>query len=69
MLRYDEACKAHLLCGRSSGAVYLKEMEVEVSGMSCASFNSEEGFGSPAARFNRERQNVFDLDDNEIKVS
>ena len=54
--------------GRSSGAVYLKEMEVEQSAASCTSFNSEEGFGSPAGHFNRERQNVFELEDNEIKV-
>ena len=43
------------------------ELEVELSTASCASFNSEEGFGTPAAR-PRERQNVFDLEDNEIKV-
>lgn len=41
---------------------------MEVSAASCTSFNSEEGFGSPATHFKRDRQNVFELEDNEIKV-
>ena len=42
---------------------------VESTAASFTSFNSEEGFGSPAARRNKDRPNVFDMDDNDLQVS
>ena len=43
-------------------------MHIETSAASFTSFNSEEGFGSPAAHRNKDRPNVFDMDDNDLKV-
>lgn len=40
----------------------------QASGPSYASFNSEEGFGSPIARSNRPRRSIFDMDDHDMKV-
>ena len=47
----------------------LERSHVEMSAASFTSFNSEEGFGSPAARRNKDRPNVFDMDDNDLKVT
>lgn len=46
----------------------LERLHLETSGASFTSFNSEEGFGSPAAHRNKDRPNVFDMDDNDLKV-
>lgn len=46
----------------------LDRMHIETSAASFTSFNSEEGFGSPAAHRNKDRPNVFDMDDNDLKV-
>ncbi|KAL0038667.1 hypothetical protein WJX79_002430 [Trebouxia sp. C0005] len=45
----------------------LERLHLETSGASFTSFNSEEGFGSPAAHRNKDRPNVFDMDDNDLK--
>ncbi|KAL3138446.1 hypothetical protein ABBQ32_006236 [Trebouxia sp. C0010 RCD-2024] len=42
-------------------------MRVDATAASFTSFNSEEGFGSPAPRRNRDRPTVFDMDDNDLK--
>lgn len=47
----------------------LDRMRVDATAASFTSFNSEEGFGSPAPRRNRDRPTVFDMDDNDLKVS
>lgn len=44
-------------------------MRVDTTAASFTSFNSEEGFGSPAPRRNRDRPTVFDMDDNDLKVT
>ena len=42
---------------------------VQSTDVSVASFNSEEGFGSPQmARTGKGRVSVFDMDDNELQV-
>ena len=41
---------------------------VDLTAASFTSFNSEEGFGSPAGRRTKDKPNVFDMDDNDLKV-
>ena len=79
-LLYDLAC---LVCARvttaqradavpisrKSSEYDLERMRVDSTAASFTSFNSEEGFGSPAPRRNRDRPTVFDMDDNDLKVT
>ena len=44
-------------------------MRVDITAASFTSFNSEEGFGSPAPRRNKDRPTVFDMEDNDLKVT
>ena len=44
-------------------------MRVDTTAASFTSFNSEEGFGSPVQRRNKDRPTVFDMDDNDLKAS
>lgn len=44
-------------------------MRVDTTAASFTSFNSEEGFGSPVPRRNKDRPTVFDMDDNDLKVT
>ncbi len=56
------------LSSRNVSEYDLERMHLETSAASFTSFNSEEGFGSPAAHRNKDRPNVFDMDDNDLKV-
>ena len=56
------------LSSRNVSEYDLDRMHLETSAASFTSFNSEEGFGSPAAHRNKDRPNVFDMDDNDLKV-
>ncbi|DBB00185.1 TPA: hypothetical protein ACH3X1_014017 [Trebouxia sp. C0004] len=55
------------LSSRNVSEYELDRVHVETSAASFTSFNSEEGFGSPAAHRNKDRPNVFDMDDNDLK--
>lgn len=61
-LRSDLSC-------RKSSDYELDRTPVDTTSASFTSFNSEEGFGSPAARRSKGRPNVFDMDDNDLKVT
>lgn len=56
------------LSSRNMSEYDLDRAHIETSAASFTSFNSEEGFGSPASRRNKDRPNVFDMDDNDLKV-
>ena len=57
------------LSSRNASDYELDRTPVEITAASFTSFNSEEGFGSPAARRNKDRPNVFDMDDNDLQVT
>ena len=56
------------LSSRNVSDYDLERVHLETSAASFTSFNSEEGFGSPAAHRSKDRPNVFDMDDNDLKV-
>ena len=53
---------------RNVGEHDVDRNNVDTTAASFTSFNSEEGFGSPAGRRSKGRPNVFEMDDNDLKV-
>ena len=67
--RATVALRADLSTVSRSSDYESDRMRVDTTAASFTSFNSEEGFGSPVPRRNKDRPTVFDMDDNDLKVS